>query len=76
MSAAEANPTPAERPGDQPVAASGGSFIGFIITVVLSGYAIWYGWKYGNEYAPWFWRKVQSYGVSIGKFFEAKPVAP
>jgi len=75
MVAAEANPVPPERPGEQPVAESGGSLIGFLLTLVLSGFAIWYGWKYGNEYAPWFWRKIQMYGIALGKLFESAPSA-
>ena len=73
MVAAEANPIPPERPGEQPVVESTGSFIGMLLTIIFSIAAIWYGWKYGNEWAPMFWRKIQTYGVSLGKLFGNAP---
>jgi hypothetical protein len=44
-------------------------FISLLIYIALAAAAIWYGWKYGNQYAPWFWTKVQTYGVATGAFF-------
>jgi len=73
MVAAEANPIPPERPGEQPVVASTGSFIGMLLTIIFSIAAIWYGWKYGNEWAPMFWRKIQTYGLALGKLFGNAP---
>jgi len=76
MSVAEANPISTEKPGEQPVSVDTTGFLGFLLTLVLSGFALWYGFKYGNLYAPWFWNKVQSYGIAIGAFFGNSPDQP
>ena len=71
MSAASVHDeTPPQPKTDTPVAAdSGGGIIGFLIFAVLAVAAVWYGWKYGNQYAPWFWTRVQTYGLALGRMF-------
>jgi hypothetical protein len=46
--------------------------IGYIIFIVLVIAACWYGWKFGLQWAPGFWTKIQNYGLSLGKLFGNK----
>jgi len=41
--------------------------IGYIVFIVLAGAAIWYGWKFGLQWAPAFWTKIQNYGLGLGR---------
>ena len=46
--------------------------IGYIVFIVLAGAACWYGWKFGLQWAPAFWTKIQNYGLALGKIFGNK----
>jgi hypothetical protein len=46
--------------------------IGYILFIVLTIAACWYGWKFGIQWAPAFWTKIQNYGLALGKVFGNK----
>ena len=46
--------------------------IGYIVFIVLAGAACWYGWKFGIQWAPAFWTKIQNYGLSLSKVIGTK----
>jgi len=58
---------------DLPTTETGATdIIGYIVFIVLAGAACWYGWKFGLQWAPAFWTKIQNYGLALGKLFGNK----
>lgn len=44
-----------------------GDFLNMVIYTAFSIAAVYYGWKFGREYALQYWMVVQALGESIGK---------